>query len=156
MEKLAVGVETGVSAMHRTRRSSPSDASGPPDRWSTCVLIGRYPASGHMPLDASGHICAALEPLYCQSDAAARASSRSPPSRPVFSKHRSLAAIVQVPVHTTVQCPITMTDASIAQATIRCIQCLRGSIRSSLSLLFLRDLAFGLVPIFVLKLCLIS
>jgi hypothetical protein len=159
MEKLGVGVETGVFATHRTRKSSPSDTSIPPDHWSARVPIGRCPASGHMPPDASNHICAALEPIYCRSDAAARASDRSPPSRPVFSKHRSFAATVQVPVrpmHTTVQHPVTATNASVAQSTIGRVGCLCGSVWSSLPLPFPRDLASGLVPIFVVELCLIS
>jgi hypothetical protein len=159
VEKLVVGVETVVSTTHRTRKSSPSDMSSPPDHWSARVLIGHCPASGHMPLDVSDHICDALEPLCCRSDAAARESGRSPPSRPVFSKHQSLVATVKVPVHpmhTTVQRPITATNASVAQAMIGRVGCLRGSVQSSLPLLFLRDLASGLVPIFVVELCLIS
>jgi hypothetical protein len=87
------------------------------------------PASGHLPPDASGHNFAALEPFYTRSN-----------------------VVVLHPIDLAVQRPVAA-SAKPLDRSIRslCYQCPVTSVS-----LFLRDLASGLVPIFVLRLCLIS
>jgi hypothetical protein len=69
-EKVAVGVELPQFCYWPDAESSWPDASGRPDRWAGKTLIGRWPASGRLPPDASGRRYAALETLCTRSGAA--------------------------------------------------------------------------------------
>ena len=111
------------------------------------LLIGRWPASGRLPPDASGRRFAALEPLCTRSDAAslrpvgfvAHVRSSRPQSHRSsvrlsrLQSYRSSVRLSRLPSH---QRPVQRPVASVS--------------------LFLRDLAYGLVPIFMLGFCLIS
>jgi len=98
------------------------------------MLIGRWPASGRLTPDASGRRYAALESLCTRSDAASL--------RPVGCRHR--------PVHYPVAC-LPSHRSSVRSRFQRPVQRPVASASS-----FLCDLAHGLVPIFMLGLCLTS
>ena len=87
------------------------------------------PASSHLPPDAPGRSFAALEPLCTRPDSAVL---------------RLVNLLVQRPVAAAAE-PLDQSVRSL------CFQRPVPSVRS-----FLRDLVSGLVPIFVLELCLIS
>ena len=117
------------SATDRTLESSRPLESRTTDR--------TLPASGHLPPDASGRKFAALEPLCTRSDAAVlRPVGLLPVSGLAFGRccccRASWLERPNVFLQRPVQRPVTFVSS------------------------FLRDLAYGLVPIFVLGLCLIS
>ena len=87
------------------------------------------PASGHLPPDAFGRSFATLEPLCTRPDSA-----------------------VLRPVDLLVQRPVAVSAEPLDQS-VRSL-CFQRPVTSVSS--FLRDLTSGLVPIFVLGLCLIS
>ena len=74
------------------------------------------------------------------------------PSRPVTLRTLPLTVNNEVRAsgHYLAQRPVDATDACCCRATDRTRPVLLGRVRSPLPILFLRDLASGLVPIFVL------
>ena len=101
------------------------------------------PASDHLPPDVSGHSFVVLEPLCTRSDAASLRlvgfAARVRSSR--LQSHRSSVRLSQLPSH----------RSSVRSFQLPSHQRPVGSASS-----FLRDLAYSLVPIFMLGLCLIS
>jgi hypothetical protein len=129
------------------------------DRWTWRELSGLRAESGQDRPDAFGHVWATLEPFWTWSDAAFGVSGH--PAAYVRSRWECCRDGEQCEypsVQSLLLCSIRslLLTPAVARHLIGASGPQKGHVRSPLPSSFLRDRASGLVPIFVLGLCLVS